>query len=235
MKEHQRIEEIPNPKRKSISLPALLAAVALGLSATGACAQYIITPNQFVFLNWDGQLAFSMAGAYPGDPPPGYGYAPNGFPASAAVIIPLGSSLPAGWNVYDIYEWIPNVNSESYNVLEIAADGNLNNPQPIPWPGQFGSNVQYLQIPQNDQGSWLKLGPGPQSDPTLDGGYGVWINGSDNPFLEIRSLGFSNGGPESFDAFMLVLAVPEPSALALDLLGGFALLAGISRRLRLRS
>jgi len=78
----------------------------------------------------------------------------------------------------------------------------------------------------------VELGPGNQSDPNLDGGYGVWINpstgNSQYPYLQIHYLGFE-GSSESFDAIRVVEVVPEPSVLALGLLGGFALLAGIRR------
>jgi hypothetical protein len=71
----------------------------------------------------------------------------------------------------------------------------------------------------------------PQSDSSNDGGFGVWINpatGNGAPYLQIPYLGFENT-PETFDAFRVVQidVVPEPSALALGLLGGFALLTGI--------
>jgi hypothetical protein len=103
-------------------------------------------------------------------------------------------------------------------------------------PVGLRSNHQYLQDPQNNQGGWLKLGPGPQSDPSLDGGYGVWINpstGLGSPYLQIHSIGFESG-PESFDAFRVVQidVVPEPSAIALGLLGALALSGGIARRAR---
>jgi hypothetical protein len=79
---------------------------------------------------------------------------------------------------------------------------------------------------------WVKLGPGPQTDPHLDNGYGVWITGGagNHPNLQIHDLGFENG-EESFDAFRLVQidVVPEPAALVIGLLGGLALLARTSR------
>src|ERR1035441_2805848 len=65
MKEHK--ERNTNPKSKSISLPALLAAVALGISATGAYAQIIVTPDQFINTTWPGStLQQSTVGAYSG-------------------------------------------------------------------------------------------------------------------------------------------------------------------------
>src|ERR1035441_6626658 len=232
MKEHKNLERIT--KSKSISLPALLAALALGISATGAFAQYdqIITPDQFQFQTWGGNLAFSTVGAYAGDNPTGYGWTANyGNSPSATIQIPLPAGLQSGWHQYDVYQWVPNVNSVQWHVVDIAADGTMNNNPTMPWAGQFGTDHQYLQDPQGNQGGWLKLGPGPQSDTTNDGGSGVWINpttGHGAPYLPIHFLGFE-GSPETFDAIRVVQIVPEPSTLALALLGGFALLTNIRR------
>jgi hypothetical protein len=231
MKKQEALVRIPNQRSQCIWLPALLAALALFVSATPARAQYdqIITPNQFLFQTWGNNLQWSTLGAYPGDGPNGYAWTANyGATPSASIIIPLPSGLPAGPHAYDIYEWIPSVLSVSWNLLYIAANGTTNNPQlGIPWSGTNGSNLQYLQIPQNNQGAWVKLGPGPHSDPSLDGGCSVWMNPSTGlgyPYLQIHYLGFLSG-EESFDAFRVVQidVVPEPSTIALGLLGGFAL------------
>jgi hypothetical protein len=200
MKEEEPLERIPNERSQSIWLPALLAAVALFVSASPARAQYdrTITPDQFLFQTWGNNLQWSTVGAYPGDGPNGYAWTANySASPSASIIIPLPSGLSAGPHAHDIYEWIPSVHSVSWNLLYIAANGTTNNPQlGIPWSGTNGSNLQYLQIPQNNQGAWVKLGPGPHSDPSLDGGYGVWMNpstGFGNPYLQIHFLGFQSG------------------------------------------
>ena len=239
MKEQKAAEKVT----KCILL-ALLAGAALVMSATQARAQYdqIITPDQFQFQTWGGNLAFSTVGAYPGDNANGYGWTANyGNSPSATVIIPLPAGLPAGAHQYNIYEWVPTVNSVQWHVVDVAADGTMvDNPNHdpntgIPWLGQFGTDHQYLQDPQNNQGGWLKLGPGPQSDNTVDAGSGVWINpstgNSQYPYLQIHYLGFE-GAPETFDAIRVVQIdyVPEPSVLALGLLGGFGLLAGLRRK-----
>ena len=249
MKEHK--ERSTNPKSKSILLVALLGASALVMSAPGAFAQYdhVITPNQFIPQTWGGNLLTDTAGAYTGDPGGFYYWTPN-FTAtpSATMIIPLPAGLPAGAHQYDVYEWIPALHNGTpegngqWHVVDIAADGTMgNNPDHsqatgIPWAGQFGTDHQYLQDPQNNGGGWLKLGPGPQSDSTVDGGSGVWINpsatiaGHGQPYLQIHYQGFENT-PETFDAIRVVQidVVPEPSTLALGLLGGFALLTAIRR------
>src|ERR1035438_8158967 len=99
MKEQHPLRIISNERSQSIWLPALLAAVALVASASCARAQYdqVITPNQFLFLNWGANLQRSTVGAYPGDGPNGYPWTANyGATPSASVLIPLPPSLPAG-------------------------------------------------------------------------------------------------------------------------------------------
>ncbi len=129
--------------------------------------------------------------------------------------------MPAGWNLYDVYEWIPNVNStQSYEVVNIGADGGAyeDNPPTEPWGGQFGTNQQWLSDEQSDQGGWVQLGPRPARSPpgeSLPNGYEVWIDGNSgkgNPYLQIHYLGFESS-PQSFDAFKVV-EVPEPGTLA---------------------
>ena len=231
---------IPNRRSKSIWLPASLAALALVVSATAARAQYdqIITPDQFIFLGWNGNLQHSTVS--PLDPD-GYYWTPNySATPSAIVLIPLPAGLLPGWHQYDVYELIPGLHngtpegSGQWHVVDIAGDGTMNNNPTMPWAGQFGTDHQYLQDPQNNGGGWLKLGPGPQSDPSNDGGYGVWINpttGNGAPYLQIHYLGFE-ATPETFDAFRVVQSVliPEPSTLAVSLLGGCAVLASTARR-----
>ena len=239
MKEQAALVRIPYLRSQCIWLPALLAALAIVVSATPARAQYdrIITPNQFIFTGWDGNLQYSTDGPFGlnGD----YWTANYGATPSAIVLIPLPAGLLPGWHQYDVYELIPGLHNGSpegsgqWHVVDIAADGTMNNNPTMPWAGEFGTDHQYLQDPQNNGGGWLKLGPSPQSDSSNDGGYGVWINpttGNGAPYLQIHYLGFE-AIPETFDAFRVVQSalVPEPSAFTLGLLGGFALLAVISR------
>jgi hypothetical protein len=227
-------------KLKFLCLLAL--ACMLGLSAAPAFAYIdIITPDQFSMNTWGSNISQSTSGAYPGDNASGYYYTNNyGNSPSATVVVPLPSNFPAGWNAYDVYEWIPNANStQSYEVVNIGADGGAyeDNPPTEPWAGQFGTNQQWLSDEQSDQGHWVELGPGPQSDPTNDGGSGVWIDGNSgkgNPYLQIHYLGFENA-PQSFDAFAVVSVgspVPEPGTMTLLAAGGAAALLLIRRKRR---
>jgi hypothetical protein len=237
-------------KLKSLCLLAL--ACMLGLWAVPANAQFkeIITPNQFQMNTWGSNILSSSADAYSGDTATittpsttsaGYYYTNNySNSPSATVVVPLGA-MPAGWNAYDIYEWVPNVNNTSatYQVVNIGADGGAyeDNPPTEPWAGQFGTNQQWLSENENQQGGWVELGPGPQSDSTNDSGYGVWIEGNSgkgNPYLQIHYLGFENT-PETFDAFAVVSVgtpVPEPGTLTLLAAGGAAVLLLVRRRRR---
>ncbi len=228
--------------------PVLTLACVLGLWAVPAYAVYdvIVTPDQFQPQTWGGNLLQDTVGAYPGDNAAGYYYTNNfGNSPSATIIIPLPAGLPAGAHVYNVYQWDPSAHTTQWHVVDIAADGTLNNNPDhsqatgIPWAGQFGTNHQYLQNPQDgagkNLGDWLKLGPGPQSDATLDGGSGVWINpstGNGYPYLQIHYLGFENA-PESFDAIRVVQidgVVPEPASGLIMLVGG--VLMAVRRRRR---
>ena len=230
MKEHK--ERNTNPKSKSILLAGLLAAVALGMSASGAYAQIITIPNQFTITTGGGNITQSAAGTpYAGDGAFGYYQTSNfGNSPSALINVPLVGLAP-GWNLYNIYEWNPVVTSQ-YHVVNVINNGIGYGTSAVPgepWAGQFGTQQQYLQVNGVPAGQWVELGPGPQSDPSL-GGQEVWINGSGAPsYLQLHYQGFENT-LETFDAFMVSqVVVPEPSSLALALLGGFALLTNIRR------
>ncbi len=216
----------------------------LGLWTVRAnAAPYIatITPDQFIMQTWGGNISQSTSGAYAGDNASGYWYTNNyGNSQSATIIVPLPPGMPSGWNQYDVYEWDPNANSTQWHVVDIAGNGTLTNSPSEPWVGQFGTNHQYLQNPQSNQGGWVELGSGPQSDSTNDGGYGVWMNpnsgdpGGGYPYLQIHYLGFENA-PESFDTIRVVpvgTPVPEPGTLALLAAGGAAVVLLVRSRRR---
>ena len=224
-------------KLKSLCLLCLACMLVVGV--VPAKAQYIatVTPDEFMPQTWGSNLLSSTVDAFPGDNSNGYYYTDNyGNSPSATMIIPLPPGMPSGWNDYNIYEWNPApANSQQWHVVDIAGDGTMNNDPTMPWAGQFGTNHQYLQNPQPTATGWVELGPGPQSDPTNDGGYGVWMNpstGNGYPYLQIHYLGFENT-PESFDAFRIVpvgTPVPEPGTLALLAASGVAVLLLARRR-----
>jgi hypothetical protein len=199
---------------------ALALASALGLWAARAHAQYdvIVTPDQFQVQTFGSNISQDTVDAYHGDNSSGYYWTPNFTNSpSGTIVIPLPAGMQPGWHQYAICEWDPSVHSQQYNVVDIGADGGAlyDDPPTEPWFGQYGTNQQWLKNPQTNQGGWVELGPGPQSDsngdgggsnPDLNGGYGVWMTpsaGKGNPYLQIHYLGFESG-PESFDAFHVV-------------------------------
>jgi hypothetical protein len=136
-------------------------------------------------------------------------------------------SLPAGDHLYNVYAWMPDV-VWRWHVVEAAGDGTENFNQDINWAGQFGTNKQWLKAdpgdpfaPQFDPvfgGRWLKLGPGPQSDPNADGGFAFHLNPSlGTPYLYLGYQQFYDG-LIPFDALRIV-QIPEPTALLTVLLG----------------
>jgi hypothetical protein len=222
----------------NLNVLALASVLALWTVSANAAYDVIVTPDQFNFLTWGGNLSFDTAGAYPGDSATGYGYTNNfGASPSATIEIPLPAGMESGWHQYDVYQWDPNVHSTQWHVVDIAGNGTMGPSASEPWAGQFGTNHQYIQNPQSNQGGWVQLGPGPQTDSSNDGGYGVWMNPTSGeggaPYLQIHYLGFENT-PESFDAIRVVQidAVPEPGTLALLAAGGAAVLLLIRRRRR---
>ncbi len=183
-----------------------------------AHAQYdvIVTPDQFQVQTFGTNISQSTADAYPGDNAAGYYWTPNYANApSGTIVIPLPAGMQPGWHQYAVCQWDPNVHSQQFYVVDIGADGGplYDKPPSEPWYGQFGTNQQWLKNPQNNQGGWVQLGPGPQSDssgdggasnPDGNGGYGVWITSdSGHPYLQIHYLGFESA-PQSFDAVHIV-------------------------------
>ena len=116
--------------------------------------------------------------------------------------------------MYNVYEWNPTAHSGGqWHVVDIDADGTWkqqSGPHPqrqvFPGAGCLAPITNTCKPRRATMGGWVKLGPGPQSDATLDGGSGVWMNpstGNGYPYLQIHYLGFENT-PESFDAFRVV-------------------------------
>jgi hypothetical protein len=142
--------------------------------------------------------------------------------ARAFYFLPYGFSLPPGDHLYNVYAWMPDVEWQ-WHVVEAAGDGTENFDQDIEWAGQFGTDKQWLMAdpgdpfnPQFDPvlgGRWLKLGPGPQSDPNADGGQAFHLNPSrGNPYLYLGYQDFYTGRIP-FDALRIVQLVPEPATL----------------------
>ncbi|GMV96647.1 MAG: hypothetical protein AMXMBFR83_10090 [Phycisphaerae bacterium] len=218
-----------------IFVTALVGLVTAGL-ASPAWAAYdvIIDDTDAVFMDWDGNLQVGAGdNSYGG----GYRYVTNwgaSGPAAARVRYYL-PNVPAGVNLYAVYAWSPSANSTQWHPINIAADGTENFAQNIPWAGQFGTNKQWLGFDVHNEGGWLQLGPGPQSDPTAgspgpNAGKLVYINGStgQQPYLYVEYQPWFNN-PIAFDAVRVVL-IPEPATIA-----GMGLLGLLAMRRRRRA
>jgi hypothetical protein len=159
--------------------------------------------------------------------------------ARAFYFLPDGFNLPPGDHLYNVYAWMPDA-EWTWHVVEAAGDGTEHFDQDIEWEGQFGTNKQWLMADPHDPfapefdpvlgGRWLKLGPGPQSDPNADGGSAFHLNPSNgNPYLYLGYQTFYTGSIP-FDALRIVQLVPEPSSGVMLLLGVGML--GLSPRCR---
>jgi hypothetical protein len=141
--------------------------------------------------------------------------------ARAFYFLPSGVNWPTGDNLYNVYAWMPDF-QWTWHVVEAAGDGTENLNQHINWAGQFGTNKQWLKADPQDPfspsfdpvlgGRWLKLGPGPQSDPNADAGYAFHINPSNgSPYFYLGYQTFYSGRIP-FDALRIIAVVPEPAA-----------------------
>src|SRR5690606_3237408 len=133
-------------------------------------------------------------------------------------------NIPAGENLYYIYAYSPGANSTAWHTIDVAADGTENFTQQISWAGQFGTNKQWISFDGNNEDGWVQLGPGPQTDGSVEGGRAVYISGDHGqPYLYIKYQGFYNE-PIAFDAIRVV-QVPEPTTL-----GGLAVMGLMALR-----
>lgn len=160
--------------------------------------------------------------------------------ASARVFykLPPAVDFPAGERLYNIYAWSPESNWNQWHAVNVAGDGTENNSQNISWGGQFGTNKQWLAFDPNKAvdpimgGRWVKLGPGPQSDSTADGGSAVYLNPSAaEPYLYVEYQPWFSG-TIAFDAIRIV-ELPEPSSAFLAAIG-FTSFGVVVRRIRRR-
>lgn len=212
----------------------MLAALAVCLAASPAWAVYdeIVEPTPQDF---GGNLQTSASGDYDGGP---YYYVNNwganeNPSARMRYILP---TLPSGERMYNIYAWNPTANSNQWHIVNVNSDGqDLAGSTPnISWAGQFGTNAQWLQYPADSApgGQWIKLGPGPQSDPAADGGSGVYMNPvAGSPEVYVKYQPWYNGSI-AFGAIRVVEVIPEPATVALAGMGlvGMALVARRRRR-----
>lgn len=193
------------------SILAMGLAVMIMAAPASALYDVIVDDSDAQFLDWDGNLLTSATGGYNNG---GYRYVNNwgtSGPASARVRYYL-PNIPSGERLYHVYAYSPSANSSQWHPLNVAADGTENFAQQISWAGQFGTNKQWIAFDAQNQGGWVQLGPGPQTDASL-GGQQVYITGDHGqPYLYVEYQGYFNN-PIAFDAIRVV-EVPEPASLA---------------------
>ncbi|MBP7933487.1 MAG: hypothetical protein KA354_02455 [Phycisphaerae bacterium] len=84
----------------------------------------------------------------------------------------LGPEIPDEPNIYKIEYFVPSAHATAYSPLEVIMDGydqwKYWDPN-VPWNGQYGTNRQWIQTNENNQGRWMDTGPGPQC-PNWDAG-----------------------------------------------------------------
>jgi hypothetical protein len=129
--------------------------------------------------------------------------------------------LPYDERTYNIYAWNPAAHSDDWHILNINSDGqDLAGSTPnISWAGIFNTNAQWIQYPDSQPpGAWIKLGPGPQTDASVDGGSGVYFNPPDGyhdptnvgaPKVYAKYQPWYNGSI-AFSAIRIVEIVPPP-------------------------
>jgi hypothetical protein len=227
----------------------LLGAVFFAPTTARAAFDIIIDDSQADFSEWHGGILQTATG----DNSYGNSYhyvtgwglyngvdaSPNNASARVFYKLPTNVDFPAGERLYNVYAWSPESNWNQGHVVDVAADGTENFAQNISWPGQFGTNKQWLALDPNKGidpilgGRWVKLGPGPQSDASADGGTAVYLNPSSaEPYLYIGYQGYYEG-TIAFDAIRIVEVVPEPSTAILAVMG-MTTLGIVARRRRQR-
>ena len=88
----------------------------------------------------------------------------------------LGPDVPDVPNIYKIEYFVPPAHAAEYSPLEVIMDGydqwKYWDPN-VPWNGQYGTNRQWIQTNESNQGRWMDTGPGPQCP--------VWAVGAPYP------------------------------------------------------
>jgi hypothetical protein len=107
-----------------------------------------------------------------------YGYASTGAVGVNRVYWALGGNsvnnntpVPTDVKLYKVeFYGTTEAGHDDWQPVESQIDGIVGEDYPfdseIPWPGQFGTNHQYIANPGADDGQWHVLGPGPQADAT---------------------------------------------------------------------
>ncbi|MCC6484257.1 MAG: PEP-CTERM sorting domain-containing protein [Armatimonadetes bacterium] len=145
-----------------------------------------------------------------------------------------GGDAPTTAEKFLVETWVPAEHANVYSVIEVSFDGlgdegGTNNPN-IPWAGQYGTNHQWLDRHQANQGGFVQAGPGPQS-PGVWNGIGYVYAKQGSYFWMSGGMGFYKPGDQYAVSAIRLTVVPEPaSALALG--GGLLSMTGLVIRRR---
>lgn len=78
----------------------------------------------------------------------------------------VGPEIPSEPRLYIVDTWVPPAHSTEYSPIEVIMGGYdrwLFWDEEIPWNGQSGTNRQWLQRREGNQGDWVEAGLGPQA------------------------------------------------------------------------
>ncbi len=155
----------------------------------------------------------------------------------------VGSSpMETGVNLYTIECYVPTAGGTGWQPIESQISGAGGEVWPmdplIPWAGMYGTDHQYIGSDAFNAGLWNPTGPGPHTPETADfnagaNGIYMWLNvgAPDDSWLYAKwDYGWSiDRAWSALRITQITTTVPEPSVLALGLLGGLALLRGFRR------
>jgi hypothetical protein len=189
----------------------------------------------------------SGSGLYTSD-----GYGGVGPDGSARVIWELsgnsvnnGTPVPTSTELYTIEVYgVRDTGRNDWQPVESQFNGAGGETYPIepniPWIGQFGTNHQYIGSDGADSGLWLTTGTGPQAPVSNEfnaGGNGSYMWLTSGSWLYAK-YDFPWSINRSWSALRLTqvtqngefVAIPEPSSVAMTLLGAAAIGIAVRRR-----
>ncbi len=145
-----------------------------------------------------------------------------------------GGDAPTSAEKFLVETWVPSAHAFVYQPIEVSFDGagdeqGSMNPN-IPWGGQFGTNHQWMDRHESNQGGWVQAGPGPQS-PGQVGPDGFVYAKQGSYFFVTANYGFYGGSDQYGVSAIRVTVVPEPGSI-LALGGGLLSMAGLVIRRR---
>jgi|GEM_PF-913405 len=235
------MKTIPNQHQKPLLLATLLIVSALVMTASIAkAADSWILPISS--LQGSGFTTYTGAG-YGGTDAYGANTIDGGrrvyWKLDPALLSVGGNPMPPGMNQYTISFYTPTAGATGWQPIESQIGGSAGEVYPndplIPWAGMWGTSHQYIGAENGTPGSWTATGPGPHTPESADfnagaNGIYMWLNvgaNADNSSWLYAKWDYGWAIDHTWSAIMVT--IPEPSSLALGLIGGLALLTGFRR------